>query len=71
MDSEARVTVHLNIYYKLLQWLYYKVIVRSSTQRKLDRICGQGIQRKGRSEQLSLVNGEVMELKFIKHDEAL
>ena len=71
MDSEARVTVHLNIYYKLLQWLYYKVIVRSSTQRKLDRIYGQGIQRKGRSEQLSLVNGEVMELKFINHDEAL
>jgi len=34
-------------------------------------ICRQGMQRKRRTEQLSLGNGKVMELKLIKHDEAL
>ena len=53
-------------------------MVKSSTQRKIDRrakyrviICGQGMQRKRRTEQLSFENGRVMELKLIKHDEAL
>ena len=34
-------------------------------------ICRQGMQRKKRTEQLRLGNGKVMELKLIKHDEAL
>ena len=53
-------------------------MVRSSTQRIIDRreeyrvtICGQGMQRKRRTEQLSFENGRVMELKIIKHDEEL
>ena len=53
-------------------------MAKSSTQRILDRrkqfrmiICGQGIQRKRRIEQLNLENGRVEELKLIKHDETL
>ena len=34
-------------------------------------VCGQGIQRKRWTEQLSLGNGKVMELKLIKHDKGL
>ena len=34
-------------------------------------ICKQGIQRKRRTEQLGLGNGRVMELKLVKHDDAL
>ena len=34
-------------------------------------ICGQGMQRNRWTEQLSFGNGKVMELKLIKHDEAL
>ena len=34
-------------------------------------ICGQGMQRNRRTEQLSLEKGEIMELKIIKHDEVL
>ena len=34
-------------------------------------ICRQGMQRKRRTEQLSLGNGKVMELKLVKHDDAL
>ena len=34
-------------------------------------ICGQGMQRKRRIEQLSLGNGKVEEFKLVKHDGAL
>ena len=53
-------------------------MVKLSTQRILDRrkqyriiICGEGMQRERITEQLSLENGKVMELKLIEHDEAL
>ena len=54
------------------------IMLKSSTQRILYRrkqfrvlICRQGMQRKKKTEQLRLGNGKVMELKLIKHDEAL
>ena len=34
-------------------------------------IYGKGMQRKRRTEQPSIENGKVMELKLIKHDKAL
>ena len=34
-------------------------------------ICSQGMQRKRRAEQLSLGNVKIIDLKLIKHDEAL
>ena len=53
-------------------------MVKSSTQRIIDRraqyrviICGKGMQRKRRTEQLSFEHGRVMKLKLIKHDKAL
>ena len=58
--------VHLNNYKRLLQWRYCKAIVKSLTQRILDRrkqykmiIFGKGVQIKRETEQLSLGNGEV------------
>ena len=52
-NSEARLNLLLNSYFKLLQGRYCKIMVKSSTQWILDRrkqcriiICGQGIQRK-------------------------
>ena len=63
---------------KLLQGRYSKVMVKLPTQRIFDLlkqcriiICGQGMQRKRRTEQLSLENSRVMEVKFIKHDGAI
>ena len=65
-------------FFKLLQGRCCMVMVKSSTQRILDRrkqyrmaICGQGMPGYRKTEQLSLGNGKVMELKLIKHDEAL
>ena len=52
-------------------------MVKSSAQRIVDlgqcRMihCGQGMQSKRRTEKLSLENGIVTELKFIKNDKAL
>ena len=50
-------------------------MVKSPTQRILDQrkqfrivICGQGIQRKRRTKQVSHGNCKVMKLKLIKHD---
>ena len=54
-----------------------KVTVKSSAKRILDRkqyrmiVCGQGVQWKRRTEQLSLENDRVIELKCIKNDQAL
>ena len=65
-------------YCKQLQVRYYAVMVKSPMQRIIDRrkqcriaICGKGMQRKKRTEQLSLRNGRAMELKLVKNDEAL
>ena len=70
--------VHLNNYWKLLQWRYCKVIVKPSTQRILNQrkqsrliSCGQGMQRNRRTKQLSLGDGEVEELKLVERDGAL
>ena len=51
---------------------YYEAPERLSsalTERPI--ICEQGIQRKGWTEELSLGDGEVMDLILIKQDEAL
>ena len=57
---------------------FCKAMARSSTQRILDRreqlkipICGQGMQKKRRIENLSLGYLKVMGFKLIKRDEAL
>ena len=42
----------------------------SSTLTERPIICGQGMQRKRRTEQLSVENGRFMELQSIKNDEA-
>ena len=42
-----------------------------STSTMQDNHLRKGMQRKGRTEQMSLRNGKVMEVKLIKHDEAL
>ena len=48
-------------------------VLRISDRRKQYRkvICGQGMQRKRMTEQLSLGNSEVEELKLVKHGGAL
>ena len=57
-----------NSYYKLLQG-YGQVVSITLTERF--NICGQGMKRKRWTEQLSIGNDKVVELKLIKHDEAL
>ena len=63
---------------QVLQGRYCIVMVKLPTQRILDQreqyrmiIVGKRMQRKRRAEQLSLGNVKIIDLKLIKHDEAL
>ena len=63
---------------QVLQGRYCIVMVKLQTQRILDQreqyrmiIVGKRMQRKRRAEQLSLGNVKIIDLKLIKHDEAL
>ena len=77
MNSEARVNVNLNNCCKLLQGRYCKVnsqVVNATNKIDVNMQNDhfrQGMQRKRWFEKLSIGNDKVMELKSIKHDEAL
>ena len=75
MDSEARVNVHLKNCCKLIQGRYRKVnsqVVNATNKIDVNNAENDHMQarhsKKKKTEQLSLGNGRVMELKLIKSE---